>query len=186
MAMNNNHIERSIRPDIQTPNMIGIKDIKVALDGVLMKPSVIDSVYYPNDRTFEIDLRFSMDEFIRKKKTNELHNMIYNKTHESSDRMTIRKVIFNDPATIVFWEDGTKTVVKCTNEDYDPEKGLAMAIAKKVFNNKGNYYNVFKRWLPAKTEEIEPEPAREADPYEKAVENLMRSILGFAFGGAGK
>lgn len=25
----------------------------------------------------------------------------------------IKKVIFNDPATIVLWNDGTKTVVKC-------------------------------------------------------------------------
>lgn len=98
----------------------------------------------------------------------------------------IKNVIFNDPATIIIWGDDTKTVVKCANEDYDPEKGLAMAIAKKVFGNEGNYYNVFKKWLPAKTEEIEPEPAREATPYEKAVENLKRSLLGFTFGGTGK
>ena len=58
----------------------------------------------------------------------------------------IKNVIFNDPATIVIWGDDTKTVVKCANEDYDPEKG--MAITKKVFGNKGNYYNVFKKWLP--------------------------------------
>ena len=40
-------------------------------------------------------------------------------------------VIFNDPATIVFWSDGTKTVVKAHNEPFNPEKGLAMAIVKK-------------------------------------------------------
>lgn len=27
--------------------------------------------------------------------------------------VSIRKVIFNDPATVVLWSDGTKTVVKC-------------------------------------------------------------------------
>lgn len=59
----------------------------------------------------------------------------------------IKKVIFNSPATIVFWEDGTKTVVKVNGEDYDPEKGLAMAIAKKSYGNKGNYFNIFKKWL---------------------------------------
>ena len=52
----------------------------------------------------------------------------------------IKKVIFNAPATIVFWEDGTKTVVKAYEEDYDSEKGLAMAIAKKSYGNKGNYF----------------------------------------------
>lgn len=67
---------------------------------------------------------------------------------------TIKKVIFNDPATIVFWMDGTKTVVKTQDDDiFDPEKGLAMAIAKKVYGNQGNYYNKLKKWLPEKEED---------------------------------
>ena len=60
----------------------------------------------------------------------------------------IEKVIFNDPATIVIWRDGTKTVVKAENELFDPEKGLAMAISKKALGNEGNYYETFKKWLP--------------------------------------
>nr|DAQ07458.1 MAG TPA: hypothetical protein [Caudoviricetes sp.] len=59
----------------------------------------------------------------------------------------IKKVIFNNPATIVYWEDRSKTVVKCEKEKYDPEKGLAMAIAKKALGNKGNYFEVFKKWV---------------------------------------
>ena len=60
----------------------------------------------------------------------------------------IKRVIFSDPATIVFWEDGTKTVVKTQDgEKYDKEKGLAMAIAKRVFGNERDYYHVFKRWM---------------------------------------
>lgn len=70
-------------------------------------------------------------------------------------RLAIKKVVFNAPATIVFWDDGTKTVVKCENEEYDPEKGLAMAIAKKALGNQGNYYNQFKKWMPKKEEEDE-------------------------------
>ena len=63
--------------------------------------------------------------------------------------MKIKKVVFNNPATIVFWNDGTKTVVKCEERDtYDPEKGLAMAIARKALGNKGNYYDIFEKWLP--------------------------------------
>ena len=62
-------------------------------------------------------------------------------------RPEIKNVIFNDPATIVFWTDGTKTVVKCQEGDeFDPEKGLTMAIAKKVYGNKGYYCNVIKKW----------------------------------------
>lgn len=61
----------------------------------------------------------------------------------------IKNVIFNNPATIVFWADGTKTVVKCEHEDFDPEKGLAMAIVKKVMADNHSYYNeIFKKWLP--------------------------------------
>lgn len=90
----------------------------------------------------------------------------------NTDMSPIKKVIFNPPATIVLWGDGTKTVVKANGrcghtvvatsysdngetkteeieigELYDPEKGLAMCIAKKALGNKGNYYNEFKRWL---------------------------------------
>lgn len=61
----------------------------------------------------------------------------------------ITKVIFNNPATIVFWSDGKKTVVKCAGDEaFDEEKGLAMAISKRVLGNHGNYYNEFKKWLP--------------------------------------
>lgn len=81
-----------------------------------------------------------------------LENVLLNTENVKKEReydMRIEKVIFNDPATIVLWKDGTKTIVKCGNEDaYDPEKGLAMAIAKKALGNDGNYYEVFKKWLP--------------------------------------
>lgn len=64
-----------------------------------------------------------------------------------NSNFAIENVIFNNPATIVFWLDGTKTVVKAENEPFDPEKGLAMAIVKKTLGNKGSYYNEFKKWL---------------------------------------
>ena len=52
----------------------------------------------------------------------------------------VKKVIFNDPATIVYWKDGTKTVVKCQKGDvFDSEKGFAMAFLKKCWGNKGNF-----------------------------------------------
>ena len=67
----------------------------------------------------------------------------------------IKNVIFNEPATIVFWEDGSKTVVKCQDGDiYDPEKGLAMAISKKALGNQGNYCNEFKKWLSEDESEL--------------------------------
>lgn len=81
---------------------------------------------------------------------------IYNRITSKQKAMnSITKVIFNDPATIVIWSDGTKTVVKCDERDeFDPEKGLAMAICKKHFG--GGFYNdIFKKWIPEETPEIE-------------------------------
>lgn len=64
----------------------------------------------------------------------------------------IKNVIFNDPATIVLWEDGTDTVVKCQDGDeYSAELGLAMCIAKKALGNKGNFNEIFKKWLPVES-----------------------------------
>jgi hypothetical protein len=60
----------------------------------------------------------------------------------------IKKVIFNNPATIVIWSDNTKTIVKKQKGDrWDKEKGLAMCIVKKLFGNTGKYYEIFKEHL---------------------------------------
>ena len=58
----------------------------------------------------------------------------------------IKDVKFNNPATIVFWSDNTKTVVKAHEENFDPEKGLTMAITKKLFGNTKEYYYKIKHW----------------------------------------
>lgn len=79
--------------------------------------------------------------------TNALKYGIDNYSTEVHRTLAIKKVIFNEPATIVFWEDETKTVVKCSeNEAFDKEKGLAMAIVKKMLGNKGNYFNQIKKY----------------------------------------
>ena len=66
------------------------------------------------------------------------------KRNNTPKSLTITKVIFNDPATIVFWADGTKTVVKCCEHDeFDPEKGMAMAIAKKAL---GGDLKPIRKW----------------------------------------
>lgn len=73
-------------------------------------------------------------------------------------KVSIKNVVFNDPATIVMWSDGTKTVVKCQkNDTYSKETGLAVAIAKKALGNKGNFNEVFKKWIPDYVKDEEKE-----------------------------
>lgn len=96
---------------------------------------------------------------------------------EMNRRFEIKKVIFNDPATIVIWANGAKTVVKAQNEKYDPEKGLAMAFAKRALGGKGSYYDVFKQWLPNEKVDF-----NDFEKFEKAVqkeaEHELKTYLG--------
>ncbi len=74
------------------------------------------------------------------------HN--YKKGTTAMHAASIKNVIFNPPATVVYWSDSTKTVVKCSaNDMFDPEKGLVMAIAKRCANNSGSYYREIKKWV---------------------------------------
>ena len=80
------------------------------------------------------------------------------------------KIIFNPPATVILWADGTKTVVKCGEHDeFDPEKGLVMAITKKLLGNKGNYYNVIKNLLKEADYQFD-----EGDVYDL---NIPRTVV---------
>ena len=66
---------------------------------------------------------------------------------------TIKKVNFSGPMTVVIWEDGTKTLVKCSENDFfDCEKGLAMAIVKKMYGNDNSFHKIFKKWIPEESD----------------------------------
>ena len=61
------------------------------------------------------------------------------------DGQSVDNIIINPPATIVKWADGTKTVVKCQNdEEYDAEKGIALCFMKKMCGNTSNYNEILK------------------------------------------
>lgn len=53
---------------------------------------------------------------------------------EEREMLEIEKIIYNNPATIVWFADGEKIVVKAHNEEFDKEKGVAMAIARKLYS----------------------------------------------------
>ena len=80
----------------------------------------------------------------------------------------IKKVIFSGPCTIVFWQDGTKTMVRQQEGDVlDKEKGLAMAIAKRVYGDKSNFNDIFKKNIYGK------DYRRKFRKVHKVIKNLV-------------
>lgn len=63
----------------------------------------------------------------------------------------IEQVYFRDNTTIISWSDGTKTIVNCTEETFDAEKGLAMCIVKKFLGNYTKFDNALKNAVYDKT-----------------------------------
>lgn len=56
-----------------------------------------------------------------------------------------KKIIFQPPATIVYWEDGDKTVVKCmSSQQFDEQAGYAAAFMKKVYGTHAAFKSMLK------------------------------------------
>ena len=91
----------------------------------------------------------------------------------------IKEVIFNAIATIVYWKDGTKTIVKCGRGEtsFDREKAVAMCFLKKMLKPSLNSH-----WLDVINDAIQAADDKvakvEADKAEKArikAENIAKA-----------
>ena len=93
----------------------------------------------------------------------------------------IKDVIFNDPATIVLWNDGTKTVVKAQEGcEFDPWVGMAMAFSKKMLGNKGNYFEIFKKYCEPYEEKMEKEKENDYLTMEEYIHRAKEAFADFA------
>ena len=64
------------------------------------------------------------------------------------EELFITRLVYSKPATIVFWNDGTKTVSKCHGDDkYNPETGLVLCMLKKMCGST-HIKNTIEAWLP--------------------------------------
>lgn len=81
----------------------------------------------------------------------------------------VKNIIFNPPATIVFWGDGTKTVVKTmSGESFDMYHGFTSAVAKKVYGSSTRVrkiVNKFKDSYYKAREEETNQPAGVGFPF---------------------
>lgn len=92
----------------------------------------------------------------------------------SAKTTDIDRVIFNDPATIVFWKDGTKTVVKCHPEDtFDEEIGFMCCYLKRILSSKE--YTKFCGYLNDIWEQKNNRLYREA--YERTVAETIDTVM---------
>lgn len=72
--------------------------------------------------------------------------------YTAATKLSIKKVIFNGPATIIFWTDGTKTIVRYNDETEgfdDREKAVFAACAKKLLGTNATGSNYLDRIKPA-------------------------------------
>ena len=66
----------------------------------------------------------------------------------------IKSVIYNDPATVVIWSDGTKTVSKTHADDkYSPEVGLVLCVLKKLTGST-RVHDLIEAWIPHNNEKV--------------------------------
>ena len=73
---------------------------------------------------------------------------IYNEKTNRVETIYITKVIYNNPVTIVFWSDGTKTTSKALKGDkYSEENGLIYCIIKKLAKSM-SLRTLFDEWIP--------------------------------------
>lgn len=102
----------------------------------------------------------------------------------------IRDIIFNGPATIILWRDGSKTVIKLQKGDrWDPEKAVAMAVMKKVFgtNETGsNYLEFVKPYIEKALEGHKGCEETKKDPADELVEMAQDLIVEMTYKGATK
>lgn len=79
----------------------------------------------------------------------------------------IKEVIYSNPATIVLWSDGSRTVVKCSTMDcYSEEVGLVMCIMKKQMGNK-KFKQLLNSWLPDYVDLLAPTKVTLSDVIKK-------------------
>lgn len=58
----------------------------------------------------------------------------------------VKRIIYSGPKTIVFWTDGTKTIVSCgEGETFDEYYGFCAAFAKKMFGSTSRVKKLVER-----------------------------------------
>lgn len=144
-----------------------ITDVVRTVDGETM--ITLDTGHTFQFKSYDIYWDKGHNCFINKPYYRGTLNTAHAKEATAMNAAVIKNVIFAPPATIVYWSDGSKTVVKCSEKDvFDPEKGLAMAIAKRCGGNKGSYYKEIQNWVEKSGKKYPGKPATQKKAAPKS------------------
>lgn len=162
-----NEYEFEKRPDWFDTYIVGMRSYKRMVQNIMPKFDINDIVTVPYDhdkkywtvtavRTNQIKMRATydlvsaktgitldnvpeVDMTLVKRPTQKKENSVMDK------RYMVKKLIYHGPATIVYWADGEKTVVKCMDGDtFDPMAGFCAALAKKGYGSTGTVKQIIK------------------------------------------
>lgn len=158
---------------------VNLKDVKLDVTKLVPTEKIIENVdkhsVYPDTSIFVEYCKHDVET------TKKLHDIMNRRIEEMKGRRyipEIKNVEFNPPLTVVIWEDGTKTFVKAHGgETFDPEKGLAMAICKKLHGNKYSYTKVFDRWIDKYEKKVRRERFADVDDvntYANDIQNAAK------------
>ena len=104
-------------------------------------------------------------------------------------RDPVKSILINPVkgATTVVWKDGTATMVRCNNEEFDAEKGIAMCFMKKAFDNRGCFNDFLNKYLDDKNWTQKPKSVlelRSAGSYSFTLEDAKVNLKPFDITGA--
>lgn len=125
---------------------------KFAFDGSTIKPDTI----YNNPADERNSGRYPWGEYAKRYMVNDEKAVkdAINSVWGYRNIPKPKKVIFNGPATIVIWQDGTKTVVKKSEDDTDDrEKAVMYAILKKEFGSRAKMNRYLKQFKEVESNE---------------------------------
>lgn len=101
----------------------------------IFSDEILSELLKDNLKDFKDELKKELEEELAREKRKAIDNFI----------SEIDKVYFGKGTTVIKWKDGTRTKVKCQDDEvFDKEKGVAMCIIKHLFGDIGYYNEIFK------------------------------------------
>ena len=93
------------------------------------------------------------------------------------ETLNVKKVIFNEPKTIVIWADGSKTIASCgEGDEFDPYAGFCAAVTKKVFGSTSAVKKILTPFMPEPPMPDFSMPSMTA--LAEAFDNIGKKLMG--------